>query len=61
MGQDDVYTVKTFKVGLLLYFTAELKKILKHFFTVTPTCFGPNVPKHVEVTVKKCFKVNFNN
>jgi len=37
-----------------------LKFTLKHFFTVTPTCFAPCGPKHVGVTVKKCFNVNFN-
>jgi len=37
-----------------------LKFTLKHFFTVTPTCFGPYGPKHVGVTVKTCFNVNFN-
>jgi len=28
--------------------------------TVTATCFGPYGPKHVAVTVKKRFNVNFN-
>ena len=64
-----------------------IKFTLKHFFTVTPTCFGPYIPsseslyytksnfgqaqyrhpddslhgpKHIGVTVKKCFNVNFN-
>jgi len=29
-----------------------LKYTLKHFFTVTPKCFGPYGPKHVGVTIK---------